>query len=57
MAKIQAETYVITLSRLTKDVDVEPLPPVLDDDQIETLRAAIEGLVDNEAVVVEAELA
>ncbi len=57
MAKIQADTYVITLSRLTKDADVEPLSPVLDDDQVETLRQAIEGLIENENVVVEVEAA
>ena len=54
MAKIVEEKITVVLSRLVSSFDLGPaLGPVLDDEKIETLKTAVEGLVDDETVFVE----
>lgn len=56
MAKIVEERITIVLSRLIKKGDPEDeLDRVLTNEQIETLQEAVEGLVENNSVVVEIE--
>ena len=52
MARIVEEKIIVVLSRVVKSSDENP-EPVLDSEQLETLQQAVEGLVNNEAVVVE----
>lgn len=54
MAKIIEEKVTVVLSRIASN-DQEGLDPVLDEDQLETLQKAVEGLVDDSSVVVEIE--
>jgi hypothetical protein len=54
MAKIIEEKWIVTLSRIASNLQ-EGLDPVLDDDKIETLQQAVEGLVDDASIIVEVE--
>jgi hypothetical protein len=57
MAKIIEEKITVVLSRIVSNDQEEGLDPVLDEDQLETLQKAVEGLVDDSSVVVELEQA
>ena len=52
MAQIIEEKIVVMLSRIAPS-STTGLGPVLDTEQIETLQKAVEGLVDDNSVVVE----
>jgi len=53
MARIVEEKLTIIFSRLVKVNDADPKFPVLDDEQLDTLRQAIEGLINDDSIVVE----
>ena len=53
MAKIVEDSVTIVFSRLVKDSDADAVTPVLDEEQLETLQQAVEGLVNNSSIVVE----
>jgi len=53
MAKIQEEKLVIMLSRLVKSEDIGPDNGIITEDQLETLQQLVEGLIDDEKIVVE----
>jgi len=54
MARIVEEKITVVLSRITSNKH-DDLGPVLDEDQLETLKQAFEGLIDDSSVVVEIE--
>jgi vacuolar-type H+-ATPase subunit E/Vma4 len=54
MAKIIAERVTVVLSRIVSN-DVEGLDPVLSDEELDTLQQAVEGLINDDTVVVEIE--
>jgi hypothetical protein len=53
MAKIIEEKVVVMLSKLVPSKESEDLPAILDADQLDTLKQAVEGLIDDPTIVVE----
>jgi hypothetical protein len=53
MARIYEETITVRLSTALKDNDPDPKISFLSDDAKDTLAKALEGLVDDPAVVIE----
>ena len=52
MARVVEEKVIVVMSRLVPN-NTKELASVLDAEQLETLQKAVEGLVDDESVVVE----
>lgn len=52
MAKILDENITITLSTILRDNDNDP-HEMISDDQLETLQAAVEGLLEDATILVE----
>lgn len=55
MAQIVEERVTVILSRLVKNGKDAALKPILNEDDLETLQQAVEGLVEDDSVVVEIE--